>query len=117
MVMKLPKGYGKRVAGFPFIANVVDDRRPGPAKDMINRGARVAMGTGFFTRPQHLDPARHRRQGRAAVQRIHIFQKYPVVRVSRFLSQSFERSLGFRPTITIAGRMNGIGFYPGRLEG
>jgi OOP family OmpA-OmpF porin len=27
MLMKLPEGDGKRVAGFPFITNVVDDRR------------------------------------------------------------------------------------------
>ena len=108
MVMKLPERHRERIATLPLVANTVDHRGPGAAEHVIHGGTRVAVRASDFAAAKHLDAAGHRRQRWAAVERIDVFQKDTVVRVTGTLAENFQRRFCIRPAIAIPRRMNGI---------
>ena len=78
MIVPGPQRYDEGVASLPLERLAVDHRRTAAEERMIDARAGVAMAAGLFAGAQHLDSARHRRQGCAARGRIYELQRRTV---------------------------------------
>ena len=58
MLMPGPQRYDKRVTFLPAERFAVDDRRAAATEGVVNAGAGVAVGFGFFVGPAHSNAAR-----------------------------------------------------------
>ena len=104
MLMPGPQRHDEGVALLPLKRLAVDDRRATAAESVVDAGARVTVRFGFFVASEHLNAARHGRQGRAASGGIDEFQGGAVVGVTGCFRQALQRRVGITPAIVQHGR-------------
>ena len=85
-----PQRDDEGVAFLPVEGFAVDHGRATAAEGVVDAGAGVAVGFGFFVGAEHLDLTRHRRHRRAAGGGIDEFQSNAVVGIARCARQTLQ---------------------------
>src|SRR5918996_4266876 len=97
--MPRPQRHDESVALFPVKRLTVNHRCAAAAEGMIDAGAVMAVNLGLLAGAEHLQPAGKRWKGRAARDRVHIFERDAVIRVGIARGQTLKRKITIRPTV------------------